>query len=98
MKRQIRCGVFETNSSSVHSLTMCTESDYEKWQDGELVWSMWEDKLIPITEEIKESIGHDYYTYGQFFDWEYMEFETFVQDFTTPSGETVVGFGYYGHD
>ena len=31
MKRQVRCGVFETNSSSVHSLCMCMESDYEKW-------------------------------------------------------------------
>ena len=31
MKRQIRCGVFETNSSSVHSLTMCMESDYNRW-------------------------------------------------------------------
>lgn len=39
MKRQIRRGVFETNSSSVHSLTMCTSSDYDKWKNGELVWS-----------------------------------------------------------
>ena len=31
MKRQIRRGVFETNSSSVHSLTMCMESDYNRW-------------------------------------------------------------------
>lgn len=30
MKRQIRRGVFETNSSSVHSLTMCMESDFNK--------------------------------------------------------------------
>ena len=30
MKKQIRRGVFETNSSSVHSLTMCMESDYDR--------------------------------------------------------------------
>ena len=52
MNRQIRRGVFETNSSSVHSLTMCTGSDYDKWKNGELVWSRWDDELIPITDEI----------------------------------------------
>ena len=35
MKRQVRRGVFETNSSSVHSLTMCSRSDFNKWSDGE---------------------------------------------------------------
>ncbi|WP_313584682.1 hypothetical protein [Lacrimispora sp.] len=30
MKRQIRRGVFETNSSSTHSLTMCSEEEFEK--------------------------------------------------------------------
>lgn len=37
MKRQIRKGVFETNSSSTHSLTMCLKSDYDKWVNGELL-------------------------------------------------------------
>lgn len=37
MKRQIRRGVFETNSSSTHSLTMCLKSDYDKWENGELL-------------------------------------------------------------
>lgn len=36
MKRQIRCGVYETNSSSVHSLTMCMESDYDRWEKDNL--------------------------------------------------------------
>ena len=36
MKVQIRRGVFETNSSSVHTLTMCTLDEFDKWQDGEL--------------------------------------------------------------
>ena len=31
MKRQIRYGVFETNSSSTHSLTMMMKSDYVRW-------------------------------------------------------------------
>ena len=33
--RQIRRGTFETNSSSTHSLTMCSGSDYDAWERGE---------------------------------------------------------------
>lgn len=33
---QIRRGVFETNSSSTHSITMCLESDYDRWRRGEV--------------------------------------------------------------
>lgn len=29
--KQIRCGLFETNSSSVHSITLLTKKDYEDW-------------------------------------------------------------------
>jgi len=37
MKRQIRQGVFETNSSSEHSIAVVAYNDYERWQKGELV-------------------------------------------------------------
>ena len=37
MKRQIRQGVFETNSSSEHSLAVVAYNDYERWKNGELV-------------------------------------------------------------
>lgn len=30
MKRQIRNNVFETNSSSVHSMTICMKDDFDK--------------------------------------------------------------------
>ena len=32
MKVSVRQGVFETNSSSVHTLTMCSDSEYKKWE------------------------------------------------------------------
>lgn len=33
--RQVRRNIFETNSSSVHSLTICKREDYEGWKtDG----------------------------------------------------------------
>ena len=101
MKRQIRRGVFETNSSSVHSLTMCMESDFNKWVTGELVWSRWGDELVPITDEIKKSMEEDereYLTYEQFNDYDYIDYETFEDSYTTPNGEIVKSFGYYGHD
>jgi len=37
MKKQIRRCVFETNSSSTHSLTMCLKSDYDRWENGEML-------------------------------------------------------------
>lgn len=36
MKKQIRRGVFETNSSSTHSCTMMMKDDYDKWERDEL--------------------------------------------------------------
>ena len=45
MKKQIRRGVFETNSSSVHSLTMCTGEEYKKWESGEFLYWKIKDKF-----------------------------------------------------
>ena len=36
MKRQIRFGVFESNSSSTHSLSIMMKSDYDRWKLEEL--------------------------------------------------------------
>ena len=33
---QIRQGVFETNSSSTHSITIASESDFDKWKNGDV--------------------------------------------------------------
>ena len=32
MKVKVRKGVFETNSSSTHSLTMCLGTDFDEWK------------------------------------------------------------------
>jgi hypothetical protein len=37
--RTVRRGVFETNSSSTHSITLCSNEDYERWENGELYFS-----------------------------------------------------------
>ena len=124
MKRQIRRGVFETNSSSVHSLTMCSGEEYKKWEQGKLLY--WKDRdKFGTREDIIEEMKNQRYSWNnelcypnvdwedkykvssifsdegvqtceEFFDNEY--YETFEQRYTTPNGDEVVAFGYYGHD
>lgn len=125
MKKQIRRGVFETNSSSVHSLTMCSGEEFDKWAKSEVLYWRDRDKFgtrEEIIEELKTlrySWGSKelYYpdvnwddedevsdvfsderikTYEEFFNDEY--FDTFEDSYTTPNGEEVVAFGYYGYD
>lgn len=127
--KTIRQGCFETNSSSTHSITLCMESEFEKWKNGELYWNRWDEKLVPkeevekefakIREEfISENPGFDendeewqeelekyinedgktYYSYEDFNDYDYMEYETYEDSLKTPNGETVVAFGCYGQD
>ncbi len=122
--RQIRRGVFETNSSSVHSITMCTGEEFEKFRSGDVLhvcdaWCLpdgYDDKEWITPQEAREALlanGYDgdpselddyelckeldgavetYDNIGG--DW----YESFVDSFTTPGGEEVYAFGYYGHD
>lgn len=57
MKRQIRRGVYETNSSSTHSISMCSEETYDKWCNNKLLYWEWQDKFgtkDDIIEELKD--------------------------------------------
>ena len=105
MKIKIRRGVFETNSSSVHSLVMCTDDDYNKWKSGELLYDKWKAKLVTLEEAKKEEDYLDeeefncrFLDYDHFNSWQYIEYETFEQTFKTPGGEIVYGLVYYGQD
>ena len=44
--KQIRRGVFETNSSSVHSLTICPEEQFDLWKTGMVNFDKWEEKFV----------------------------------------------------
>lgn len=126
--KQIRHGVFETNSSSTHSITMCMKSDYDAWEHGELYWNRWGGNFVTKEfvekeiEELRELFRRDYpdyiqgdeeweekfrwfvnddkqyYTHKEFYDYEFIDYETFADTFKTPSGEEIVSFGYYGND
>lgn len=124
MNKQIRCGVFETNSSSTHSLTMCSGDEFKKWMRGEVLY--WEDKdKFATRDEIMDELKTMRYSwndklvygdvdwddedavynvfcderirsYNEFFNMDY--YETFANSHTTPSGENVYAFGYYGYN
>ena len=122
MKRQVRRGVFETNSSSTHSLTMMMKSDYDRWHTEQLYLYEggygWEFKKpvknnLYTKDEVAEFAKNNRYYHGEeeidnetmrdmgFISWddegsEYLE--GFYEEFTTPSGETIVAFGEYGYD
>ena len=92
----IRKDVFETNSSSTHSLTLCTQDEYDKWVAGEYVYDRTEEELIPI--EKATGAQWKYLTEEEYWnEHEYSEI-TFRHDKTTPGGEKVVAFGYGGYD
>lgn len=92
MRKQIRHGVFETNSSSTHSLIICTEEDFEAFRKGKKILD-WRDNLVDINEKDSDDNG-DFRTYDQMGDY----FEFYTEHFTTPSGDKMVAFGEYGYD
>lgn len=137
MKRQIRMNVFETNSSSTHSLTMCSEEEFEQWEKGEVLFDAWGSekfiKALNLSDDDKKYAAQDYENQKNEFskDWselsesakekyylkyaqenniidenattyeEYMEdcyLETFVDRYTSKSGDRIVAFGRYGYD
>lgn len=88
----IRRGLFETNSSSVHSVTLLTEQEFSQWKSGKTV-DMRNNKIVANTSEKK----YGYYTYDEFIDYvEDMgynyEFEKVEKD-----GQTFVLVTYYGY-
>lgn len=110
-KIQVRRGLFETNSSSTHSITMCDDSDFEKWKNGLMVYSKNRERLVPLgdkwyqewakksdAEKEEDWIQYDYLTYDQFFnDWDAIEYERFTDSYQTSDGKKVIAFGYYGY-
>lgn len=53
--KQIRVGVFETNSSSTHSITVCTKEEYEKLESGN-----YEGLSDNMVESYTEYVENDY--------------------------------------
>lgn len=104
MIRQIRNGVFETNSSSTHSLTMCSAEEYERWKKGELLFDNCYDKFVEKTSLTQEELNDledgeldDLKSYNEYWEDE-DELEGFEDSYTTKTGEKVIAFGMYGYN
>ena len=58
--RQVRRMTFETNSSSTHSLTMCTKEEYDDWKKGKLLFDSYYQKFVSLLELTKELTKADF--------------------------------------
>jgi len=68
MKRVIRRGIFETNSSSTHSITLCSKEDYDKWNREELLLN--DEKFITRDKAIDKLKNNEYFNkYNPNFDF-----------------------------
>jgi len=113
MIRVIRRGVFETNSSSTHSISIVSKEDYDKWNKGELLLN--DDEFVTVEDAIKEikrddpefnpnnedEVSKAFRDYDYQTSEEYQEdeyLETYTRNFTTKNGDKIVAFGKYGTD
>jgi hypothetical protein len=61
--KQIRRNVFETNSSSTHSITMCSQSQFEDWKNGKILFDDWNKEFVKakeLTTADKEDAKNEY--------------------------------------
>lgn len=81
MKTQVRQGVFETNSSSVHSLSITTTTIWNKFKSGDLLMKdyPYEVSFVDVNSVDKEKVctlekikNGEYY-----FDYDYMTYDVF---------------------
>ena len=96
--KTIRRGVFETNSSSTHSITIVSEEEFEQWKNGKLLHDPWNNELVSIPDEDHNEITDHDEELETYSDWEDNESEVYVEKHTTKNGDKIVVFGTYGYD
>ena len=55
---QVRHNLFETNSSSTHSLVITTKDEWKKFTNREMLIDLYSGELIPITDKNKDNYPH----------------------------------------
>lgn len=55
MKEVVRRGLFETNSSSVHSITMCSDDEWTKWVNDEVYFDRVVKKFYEPNQDIERA-------------------------------------------
>lgn len=110
MITQIRRSVFETNSSSVHTLIIVDHDDFTQWYHGDCYYNPDTNKFYSLEEGEKlrkEYASNDKWLDGYdrwcdcpltFQEWCPDDMDTFSDTYTTKSGDVIKVFGYYGYD
>lgn len=100
---QVRRSIFETNSSSIHSLTFVTSDEMDSFKAGTLLFDRWSDKLV-TKEEAERNEDHSYYLprfipYDELYriGYEYGG-EAWAESRELPDGDVAHFICYYGHD
>ncbi len=78
--RQVRAGVFETNSSSTHSITICTQDEYDKWKKGDFVWNRYSEKLMSVDDMFKKIDGVKYGCANELKELREVDYEKFLAE------------------
>ena len=105
MKKTIRLGTFETNSSSAHSLIVLTPEDYEKWRNGEILYDGRTGGFVSEEEAEKRLEDTDQYSEGDIVSYDdfccckgwFSSYQTDVNKITTPGGEELFIACYYAY-
>lgn len=111
--KTIRKGVFETNSSSTHSICICTDEELEAWKNNEIFWDDYNSEFISKKDllrdttrtegETDEDLLEELLRNPRGFDVETFDsygedYETFMYDYLTPKGEHINIYCYYGYN
>jgi len=64
--KQIRHNVFETNSSSTHSITICKRSLYQMFNNGEAYFDRERKELIECSKALPEGLITSEYGYKRY--------------------------------
>lgn len=104
---QIRNSIFETNSSSVHSLVFMAENEYNRFLAGEVVYDRYTGKFISryLADIPDDDVDDDFYS-PRYLDKnnlaryasEFLGGSGYVETRTTPDGHPVYYLCYYGRD
>lgn len=78
--RQIRAGVFETNSSSTHSITICTQDEYNKWRKGDFVWNRYSEELMSVDDMFEKMVGRKYSCVNELKELKETDYEKFLDE------------------
>lgn len=100
MKKNIRYGVWETNSSLSHSLIIMSKDEYDTLmkmdEDDNYKWDTWDEKWVTTEKAGTVDDDWDEWRYRDSYFDEYGEYE--IKLFTTEHGDQVVGISYASED